>query len=41
MPSAAVIFGVKNPMSSMSACVPACIAPIGSPFEKRPSTIRT
>jgi hypothetical protein len=28
-------------MSSISACVPACIATIGSALVKRPSTIRT
>ena len=41
MPFAGVIFGAKKPMSSISACVRACIAKIGSLLENSPSTIRT
>ena len=35
-----VICGVKKPMSSISASVPACIAAIASPFVNVPSTTR-
>ena len=38
--SARLIAGVKKPMSSMSASVPAAIARIASPFLKTPSTTR-
>src|SRR3954463_14200579 len=38
--SVVVIPGLKNPMSSMSASVPAAIARIASPFLKTPSTTR-
>src|SRR5207247_972163 len=41
MPPAGRIRGVKNPTSSISASVPACMARIGSPFRTEPSTIRT
>ena len=37
---AEVICGVKNPMSSISASVPACIARIASPLVNVPSTTR-
>ena len=36
---AGVSSGVRLPISSISACVPACIAAIGSRLENRPSTI--
>jgi hypothetical protein len=39
--SAASIAGVKKPISSMSASVPAAMARIASPLRSTPSTTRT